>query len=371
METSEARRDIAPAEIGSLEYRDCDGDPCLVPSDWRVAHGSDWHNGRGYRDVHAFRDHVLGMFPASAKRVLTSELLGPPIQPSTVAYMSLFEAAYWIATKGGSLSINVTDSQVWRAAFDALLRRIASEDVGIIGRRVEEGIPDKIAGHVFASIQISYPYIDLPDDLPFGEEPYIECYGRVDEEHWRKDFSDKLFSCFRHARRCSGLAWSHLEVKADDLARFWPFEASGQHALGSDSDEHRVVAPLVPSPPVVNSNGTLGTVAEQGAGPDRRRLVSTPVAVPTLRPRGKGGRPAAYDWPRLVEPLRRHIEEMQKKGQRFESIADLINWCIENVKLRPNATRPKGSSGSPNPKTVRVAIGKHGLAKNAGLNVEG
>ena len=50
--TSEMAREIPAVEIASLRLQD-DGDDkdCLVPEDWRVAHGSNWNNLRGYRNV--------------------------------------------------------------------------------------------------------------------------------------------------------------------------------------------------------------------------------------------------------------------------------------------------------------------------------
>src|SRR5262249_28648476 len=84
----------------------------------------------------------------------------------------------------------------------------------------------------------------------------------------------------------------------------------------------------------------------------------------TKPPRGKAGRPEAYDWRALAEPLRQLVEEMDRKGERFESKADLQKWCIENVKLRPKARPPKGSKGFPDPETAKAAIPRHGLDKS-------
>jgi hypothetical protein len=59
-------REIPAAEIASLRLQD-DGDDedCLIPEDWRVAHGSNWNNLRGYRNVQVFRDDVLRVFDAA------------------------------------------------------------------------------------------------------------------------------------------------------------------------------------------------------------------------------------------------------------------------------------------------------------------
>jgi len=75
------------------------------------------------------------------------------------------------------------------------------------------------------------------------------------------------------------------------------------------------------------------------------------------RQRGTRGRPEAYDWAALKKPL---AEYVAARGP-FGSQADLINWCIENVMLRPNARQPKGDG--PDAKTVKAAIVRHGLDK--------
>ena len=63
VETNEMAREIPAVEIASLRIQDDGGDKdCLVPEDWRVAHGSNWKNLRGYRNVQAFRDDMLRAF---------------------------------------------------------------------------------------------------------------------------------------------------------------------------------------------------------------------------------------------------------------------------------------------------------------------
>ncbi len=63
--TSGMAREIPAVEIASLRLQDDGNDKdCLVPEDWRVAHGSNWNNLRGYRNVKVFRDDVLRAFDA-------------------------------------------------------------------------------------------------------------------------------------------------------------------------------------------------------------------------------------------------------------------------------------------------------------------
>ena len=63
--TSGMAREIPAVEIASLRLQDDGNDKdCLVPEDWRVAHGSNRNNLRGYRNVTVFRDDVLRVFDA-------------------------------------------------------------------------------------------------------------------------------------------------------------------------------------------------------------------------------------------------------------------------------------------------------------------
>ena len=66
VETNEMACEITAAEIASLRLQD-DGDDndCLIPEDWRVAHGSNRNNLRGYRNVRVFRDDALQAFPTA------------------------------------------------------------------------------------------------------------------------------------------------------------------------------------------------------------------------------------------------------------------------------------------------------------------
>jgi hypothetical protein len=85
---------------------------------------------------------------------------------------------------------------------------------------------------------------------------------------------------------------------------------------------------------------------------------------------GKPGRRETYDWPSIIDPLKEHVEKLNKEGHSFESLIDLAYWCRENVKLRQNARRPKRAADGPDIKTVKAAILRYHLDKIAGLRVE-
>ena len=73
VQTNDMTREIPAVEIGTLRLQDdSDDKDCLVPEDWRVAHGSNWNNLRGYRNVRVFRDDVLRAFPANVSNASDS-----------------------------------------------------------------------------------------------------------------------------------------------------------------------------------------------------------------------------------------------------------------------------------------------------------
>jgi hypothetical protein len=90
--------------------------------------------------------------------------------------------------------------------------------------------------------------------------------------------------------------------------------------------------------------------------PDRRSAPPVPLDI-SRRTSGQPGRREVYDWPGLKGPLTDHV---RGKGQ-FGAIVDLVRWCVDNVKLKSNARRPRGTAIDL--KNAKAAIIKHGLDK--------
>jgi hypothetical protein len=154
-----------------------------------------------------------------------------PVAPEGGGYMPFSQAAYWIATTGGTKSVDVTDQAAWKPAYDELLAHIASNDVQIIGQN-SNGMNEKLDGLLFAGLRVSYPYHDTPSELLFGSEPYIETFPFIDDEHWRKGFNDKFVP-----PRGGRPRWSRLQVKKDDVRRLWGFAGDPDASMaGSNSD---------------------------------------------------------------------------------------------------------------------------------------
>ena len=86
VETNEMAREIPAVEIASLRLQDDGGDKdCLVPEDWRVAHGSNGTNLCGYRNVQVFRDDMLRVFDAEVSTPTAPDRELPEVVNSVAA----------------------------------------------------------------------------------------------------------------------------------------------------------------------------------------------------------------------------------------------------------------------------------------------
>jgi hypothetical protein len=152
--------------------------------------------------------------------------IGPPNRPHEVSYMSLSEAAYWIATEGGSRGSDIIDAAVWQSAFDQLLKRIVNGGVAVVGRQFGDGLHENVPGYHFLGIQISYPYYGHQFDRVSSDDPYLRCGGIFHEDHRRNWLDDRLL-----LRRLE-IGWSDLRCKGADIARHWPFAKASQGRRG-------------------------------------------------------------------------------------------------------------------------------------------
>ena len=217
-EISEPQREISDPEIGSLMV-DRDGDDlCLIPEDWRVARGSNFNNLRGYRNVQVRTNEVVLFFPQTPSVSLPSELLGPPATPHSPGQMSLSQAAYWIASKGGTDPFDLRNEPRWVAAFADLIPRISAGNIAVMGRRHGRGLAVPIDSVNFAGVAVDYPYSETPFHLLLRERPHVRCFGIVDEDGWEKGLNDSLMGNDQCVPE-----YSHLQVRNSDLAKEFPF----------------------------------------------------------------------------------------------------------------------------------------------------
>lgn len=93
------------------------------------------------------------------------------MKPDGLGYMPLYCAAQWIVSCGGSFSFDPKDETYWKPACDALLARLATEEIRVIG--FEHGEPQPVPAHCFAGCRVSYPFSDTPLELILGEDLYL------------------------------------------------------------------------------------------------------------------------------------------------------------------------------------------------------
>jgi len=191
---------------------------------------------RGYNDVALRRQNIMAIWQPHRLEE-RGYRLPALVKPEGPGYMPLYSAAQWIATCGGNLEIDPCDLTVWQNAFVQLLSRIASEQVAVTGVRQSER--ERLAGHIFANIQVDYPFSDTPFNLLVSDELYLSCCVYIDEEHWQKGWNDVL-------ETRQGCKWSKLMVLKSDVARCWPF-CIGQDATKAPPHIRHTGAPGRPS----------------------------------------------------------------------------------------------------------------------------
>ena len=150
------------------------------------------------------------------RKIEPARELPPTVRPEGAGDFPLYCAAQWIATHGGTRSVDPADQSVWNAAYDELKAQIRSGVVSVTG--VQNGVPEKIDGHIFSSaLRVDYPFAEASFDLTVSDELYLRSYAYLDPEYWDNGFDDSL--CIRN-----GIVWSKLTVLKSEIANCWPFE---------------------------------------------------------------------------------------------------------------------------------------------------
>ena len=164
----------------------------------------------GYDAVALRAKEITAIWPPKHEILNLPELRAP----AGPGYMPLYCAAHWIAAEGGTVDLEANNAEVWRSAFSQLLAHIASADVTVTGERAGER--EIVPAHIFAALEVTYPFDGGAGDLTLSEALYLCSYPYLDEEHWRRRFNDGL-------RNRQGIKWSKLMVPKSDIARIWPF----------------------------------------------------------------------------------------------------------------------------------------------------
>ena len=216
--TESLPNDGAASSLTEIHRRDAVSQtpPSSGDDGWAVLLGD--IDNPGSQTLSAKKKH-LEVKPSTA---LSGKVIGPPIRPTDGSDMSLTEAAYWIATEGGSREFDINDAVVWKFAFNQLLRKIVDGEVKVRGCR-GDGLYEDVPGAHFVGVlrdhQISYPYCGNPADFSNDAKPHLQCWHILDENDRGRGFDDKLYLWGWK------IAWGDLCAKGADIARHWPFAA--------------------------------------------------------------------------------------------------------------------------------------------------
>jgi hypothetical protein len=140
------------------------------------------------------------------------------VAPTGNGFMSLFAAAFWVATEGGALSFDPTSKQCWERGYRPVLDACASDALDIVG--VDEGgLPLRILGATFDGCAVHYPGATSEVDfakLMVGEDPWISALPS-------SDFEETLIVRGKEI-------WTKLRVLKPGIRRLWPFSLADDTA---------------------------------------------------------------------------------------------------------------------------------------------
>jgi hypothetical protein len=177
----------------------------------------------GYNSIEFRRQAIMATWPPHGREEWDTKL-PPTVAPEGPGYMSLYCAAQWIATKGGSLEFDPRDTANWQGPYAELLARIASSEVTVTG--VRDGVGERLDPDLFASLRVGYPFSAESVDLIISDELYLSSCAYINDEHWRQGFDD-------HLRGPRGVQWSRIQVLRSDVARWWSFSEDTATAVAS------------------------------------------------------------------------------------------------------------------------------------------
>jgi hypothetical protein len=162
VETNEMAREIPAVEIASLRLWDDGNDKdCLVPEDWRVAHGSNWNNLRGYRNIQVFRDDVLRVFEAEG---------ATPYEPD---WERLPEAVKRV------VATSVTEDQAKQAICTAIADRKIKVRFSIASEVGGASFGDHVVGTVRGGGDVEIPPQLAPNDFNWEQSRPLKPWRNI------------------------------------------------------------------------------------------------------------------------------------------------------------------------------------------------
>jgi hypothetical protein len=237
--------------------------------DYYAPLGGRFAAGVRYDDVRVRSASVAGLWQAPKPR--PSLTLPQVAKPERAGFMPLFQAALWIATRGGSVLFDPESELHWQSAYAELIDAMSTGEVRVTG--IRDNVRQAIDGAIFAGCRVDYPYQDAPISLILSDDFYIQSYPYIDDEHWRGGFDDS----FQNRRETR---WKQMMVAKADVARLWPFTRLQTGAPGRPTSMHLVKAEFEARGSRGEVCATLNEEARFLAGWLQRTHPANPIAQP-------------------------------------------------------------------------------------------
>ena len=181
--------------------------------------------GEPYRQVKLKRDDLLTLWPVQSKSVvrmeteiwIEPEMLKPLSDAGSAGYVPLCAALHWIMSEGGTRTVRVNDPAAWKISVGQLWPFLVAGEIELIGLpHSSPSFAERIPGHALVMVKLLVPLDSPIEDILLNSPSHIDCTP-YDEEHWVRDFSDRLFE--------TGVAnpvWTHLQVPKAAILAHWP-----------------------------------------------------------------------------------------------------------------------------------------------------
>jgi hypothetical protein len=232
-------------------------------------------------DLAAYRDSGLAV---------EAFMLEPISNPEPAGYVPLCAALHWIMTSGGTRPVLMDDQDAWAASVDKLMPLICGGDFELIGLPRGRSLTERVPGHTLALVKVLSPLHKPNGDILLNAASHVACSSFFDQEHWSRNFNDKLYERYQPAA-----AWTHLQVRKIDVLSRWP---KPEPKVKFEQDCYRWLLQQMQQSPAVKlkSRETLWTEAEQKFRPLAKRQFfrawDKAIAESGAHPWSKAGRPS-------------------------------------------------------------------------------
>lgn len=135
------------------------------------------------------------------------------VEPVGNGYVTLTQAAQWIASQCGRVRFSASDHRHWRPAFETLRNRIVAEEVELTGECA--GVRERVPSLLLVDCPLVLPY-QTPDRSQLDRNAlYLQAFTLDDTDEWNDAFNDRLVSGVSER-------WTKLMVPCRQIRRYHP-----------------------------------------------------------------------------------------------------------------------------------------------------